>query len=326
MKAPVNLFILGFIVLAFLGPETITDSTYRWVDAADQEYSASYRDSYSYDQAQVSIDYAPAGDTFIGTLSAANLKPNFAYQVKLAAEPGTDTNESIGLAGRWWQEEWNGADWVNGHNLNDKGDGTSPNPNDDVYYANKDIPDSTSPTGLKYRYTGYLVFDYFITDQDGNAELSFEADSSYHVLWKTTQNTWTSLDGPIESATFDADESPAYNDTGGDDYPVRTVDIYGEWERLPVDGVFLDPGEYLGQFILTEESYHGTGGEYAGNWAQAISIEVSFLIESPTAINLQDFRAQTGWDGYVYLTVGVCGLLAAAIALVWRGHQEKGRR
>jgi len=224
MKAPFNFFILGFIVLAFFGSETITDSSYRWVDVADQEYSASYRDSYSYDQAQVSIDYAPTGDTFAGSLSAANLKPNFAYQVKLAAEPGTYTNERIGLAGRWWQEEWNGADWVNGHNLNDKGEGTSPNPNDDVYYANKDIPDPTSPTGLKYRYTGYLVFDYFITDEDGNAELSFEADSSYHVLWKTTQNTWTTLDGPIESATFDADESPAYYDTGGDDYPVNGSD------------------------------------------------------------------------------------------------------
>ncbi len=318
MKIPFYIYFVGFIILAFMGGESITEISYRWVDAANQEYSSSYRDSYAYDQAQVSIDYVPTGSTFAGTISAANLKPNFAYQVKLVTEPGTDANERIGLAGRWWQEEWDGSDWVNGQNLNNKGDGSSPNPNDDVYYANKDTPDTTSPTGLKYRYTGYLVFDYFITDEDGSTELNFEADSSYHVLWKTTQSTRTSSDGPIKSATFDADDSTVYDDTGGDDFPVRTVDIFGEWERLPVDGVFLAPGEYLGQFILTEESFHGTGGTYAGNWAQALSMDVSFEIEFPTAVMLQDFRAHTGWDFFLILPVGVCVLLVAAGALLRR--------
>jgi len=64
-----------------------------------------------------------------------------------------------------------------------------PNPNDNLYFARRDIPDATSPTGLRYKFTGYLVFDYFITDENGDAIVSFETDSSYHVLWKTSQ--WT---------------------------------------------------------------------------------------------------------------------------------------
>ena len=152
MRFPLH--VLGLIFLVFMGVESITESSYRWLDVADQEYSSSYRDSYSYDQAQVSIDYNPNGLTFSGTLSATNLKPNFAYQVKLVAPPGTDANKRIGLAGRWWQEEWDGTAWVNRQNLNDKGDGSSPNPNDEIYFANRDIPHPTSPTGLRFRYTG----------------------------------------------------------------------------------------------------------------------------------------------------------------------------
>jgi hypothetical protein len=49
------------------------------------------------------------------------------------------------------------------------------------------------------------VFDYFITDENGDVSFSFETDSSYHVLWKTTQRTRTASDGPIKTATFDPD-------------------------------------------------------------------------------------------------------------------------
>jgi hypothetical protein len=112
---------------------------YRWLDVANQAYSATYRTSYNYTQATVSVTYNTQGNKLIGTLQAINLKPNFAYQLKLVGTPGNITNknianEKIGLAGRWWQEEWNGTAWTNGQNLNDKGVGTSPNPNDIVYY------------------------------------------------------------------------------------------------------------------------------------------------------------------------------------------------
>ena len=146
--------------------------------------------------------------TFRGTLAAANLKPNFAYQLKLVGVPGTASNE-----------------WTGGSNLNNKGDGSAPNPNDLVYFARRDVSDPTSPTGLHYRYTGYLVLDYFITDASGDAAVAFEADSSYHVLWKTSQRAPTDQDGPVLTTTFDPDPSvPAYDV----DYGKCTVGVFGE--------------------------------------------------------------------------------------------------
>ena len=246
---------------------------YRWLDVANQPYSTTYRTSYNYTQANVSLTYDTQGATLTGTLQAENLKPNFAYQLKLVGTPGTPSNEQIGLSGRWWQEEWNGTAWTNGQNLNDKGDGSSPNPNDLVYYSKWNITDPTSPTGLHYKFTGYLLFDYFITDEQGNATFPFATGSCYHVLWKTTQRSYTANDGPLKTTTFIANaSSPAY-DTN---YPSQTIDIFGEWERLPIGNVPLSPGEYVAQLMLTEESFHGDGGLYAGNWAAAMGAMIHF--------------------------------------------------
>ena len=191
-------------------------------------------------------------------------------------------NERIGLAGRWWREEWDSAleQWTHGTNSFDSD-----------YYEKRYIEDLSSPTSYHYKFTGYLVFDYFITDQDGNATLSFEANSSYHVLWATNDSDIydppgddgpdytghrdrSSNDGPLKQTTFDADESgDAYDDTG-EDFPPRTVAIFGEWERLPVGGIFLQPGDYSAEIVLTEESFHGSGGDYAGNWAAAMGADI----------------------------------------------------
>jgi hypothetical protein len=253
---------------------------YRWLDSADQAYAVSYQTSYDYTQASVHINYYTNAEVLHGTLTATNLKPNFTYQFKVTASPSADmtTIEGIGLSGRWWQEEWAwdyylGYNWANGWNLNNKGDGSSPNPNDNVYYSRRDQVDLASPTGLHYRYTPYRLLDYFITDADGNASLSFQADSSHHVVFKTTQRSRTSSDGPVKTATFDADPASAAYDT---DYAEATVGVFGEWERLPVGGIFFSPGAYHAQFLLTEESFHGSG--LAGGWAAAMGGEVVFTI------------------------------------------------
>jgi hypothetical protein len=107
---------------------TSPSGTYRWLDVADQAYSSSYRSAYNYSQAMVDVAYVKSGNSFEGTLIGVNLKPNFAYQLKLVGIPGTAENERIGFAGRWWQEEWDGSSWVNGQNLNNKGDGSAPEP------------------------------------------------------------------------------------------------------------------------------------------------------------------------------------------------------
>ena len=250
---------------------------YRWKDIANQLYGENYRNSYNYTQANVEVTYYTVESSLHGFLNAVNLKPNFAYQLKFAGTPNTPDNERIGLAGRWWQEEWSGTAWTNGQNLNNKGNGFSPNPNDNNYSARKDISDITSPTGLHYRFSGYLVFDYFITDEAGDATFTFEANSSYHVLWKTTQSTQyprMDLDGPLKSSTFDAGpSSPAYDV----DYPVQTVSLFGEWERIPVGGIYLPSGSYSTKIMLTEESFHGTG-QYDGNWAAAMSANIQYTI------------------------------------------------
>ena len=252
---------------------------YRWLDSADQPYAVSYQTNYNYTQASVYIDYYTNTEVFHGTLTATNLKPNFTYQLKVVGSPSVDlaTREGIGLSGRWWQEEWvwdyyTGYNWANGWNLNNKGDGSSPNPNDDVYYSRRDIEDLSSPTGLHYRYTAYRVLDYFITDANGDVSLDFEADSSYHVVFKTTQAN-PDGHGPVKTSTFDADPvSPAYDI----DYDEKTVSIFGEWERLPIGGVFFRPGTYQADFLLTEESFHGSG--LAGGWAAAMGGEAVFTI------------------------------------------------
>ncbi len=287
---------------------TSPQGNYRWLDIADQVYDPSYQADYEYTQADVQVTFHHDERLLYGILTARNLKPNFAYQCKLAGLPETDpnANENIGLTGRWWQEEWSSAaqTWINGQNLNNKGDGSSPNPNDLAYFSRKDIPDPNSPTGKKYRYSGYLVFDYFITDEWGNTVLSFEADSSYHVLWKTTQRSRSSDDGPVKSHTFDPTiNSPAYNV----DYPPSTVQIFGEWERLPIGGVRLPIGSYRAQFILTEESFHGSG--LAGGWAAAVGAPVTFTILPAI------FHSDLNYDGYVDL------FDFSALAEAWQAGQ-----
>jgi len=253
---------------------TSPSGAYRWMDVANQTYSSDYMNNYNYTQATVTVIYNEVGNTLTGTLAASNLKPNFAYQLKIVGTPGTDDNERIGLAGRWWQEIWNGTAWTDGWNLNSKGDGTSPNPNDITYFERRFIPDSSSPTGYHYRYTGYLVLDYFITDSDGNARINFETGNCYHVLWQTTQRAHTADDGPLKTVTFDPDPAEYAYDF---DYSNSTITIFGEWERLPMGEVHLPAGLYNCQIVLTEESFHGDG-PLEGNWACAMNADVSFTI------------------------------------------------
>ncbi len=72
------------------------------------------------------------------------------------------------------------------------------------------------------------------------------------------------------------------------DYPESTVSVFGEWERLPVGGVTLPLGDYEGQFILTEESFHGSG--LAGGWAAAMGAPAVFhlVAEQVPALQTQD--------------------------------------
>jgi hypothetical protein len=282
--------------MQFIDPGVTAYGGYRWRDVAGNLFSVSYIDNYQYDlpTVEVQLSYYETTSSFSGTLVATNLKPNFAYQMKLVGIPETGSNELIGFTGRWWQEEWNNIDeeWTNGQNLNNKGNGYFPNPNDLDYISRKDIPDPNSPTGKKYRYTGYLPFDFFVTDGEGSAVVQFEQNSSFHVFWNTLQNYYINnydpaQDGPLHTVTFDPDPSQA-GSAYSTDYSEATMSLFGEWERLPMGEIYLPEGDYTCQFILTEESFHSwPGGSYTGNWASVMGTEVEFTIMEDYSLPVQ---------------------------------------
>ncbi|MFT5128810.1 MAG: hypothetical protein ACI8W8_002429 [Rhodothermales bacterium] len=294
---------------------------FRWVDAADQAYASAYRNTYDYSQATVSVDIPERATRFAGIIEATGLKPNFAYQLKLHGDPSRVSNEWIGYAGRWWQESWNGSSWGSGQNLNSKGNGSFPNPNDLVYQSRRDIANASSPTGKQYRFQGYLLVDYFITDENGDATVSFEANS-YHVLWKTTQRGRASGDGPTVTGSFDPDPAQAAYDA---EFAAKSVSIFGEWERLPATDVLLPDGEYGASLILTEESFHGSGGTYAGFWASAMSAWLEFRIGAGP--ELASFSATPTRGGLAQITpdrdVSVQLTASAGASGWWIGESEK---
>jgi len=225
-------------------------TSYRWKDIADHIYAQSYQDTFTYDRPRVTAAFDPYGQTFRGILRGYGLKPNFAYQMKLVGKPtglwgqeaDDQANEYIGYQGRWWREQ------------PDPGNST-----DADYQAHKD--DST------YIFVGYLLFDYFVTDEYGHGETEFELNSSYHVLWNTVLNTRPP--GPNDSPVTGhvvraAGYHPAYDTASAP----GVVGLYAEWEPgrdLPGE-VTLPAWMYRVQFILTEESFHqsGIGGYWAG--------------------------------------------------------------
>jgi hypothetical protein len=86
-------------------------------------------------------------------------------------------------------------------------------------------------------------------------------------------------DWPLVSAAFDPD--PAIHAAYDLDYAPSSASIFGEWERLPTRGVYLAPGNYTVEFMLTEESFHGVDGELSGFWGHACRATAPFTIEAP---------------------------------------------
>lgn len=242
-----------------------TTGQFRWKDIAGNIYATNYQNSYSYTQATVIVTYSTNAAILSGTMVAANLKPNFVYQFKLIGLPEVDSNanENLGYSGRWWKQEWEGTDWSVGRNLNNKGDGSFPNPNDTWHMDHKDDVNTSTPIGKQYRFTGYRPFDYFITDSSGCATLNFAMVDAYHVLFGSWQGSPGVNDGPMKSHSFDPD--PAVQDAYDTNYPASAAGVYGEWERLPKGEIYIAPGDYTLDFLITEESFHESG--IGGGWA-----------------------------------------------------------
>lgn len=145
---------------------------------------------------------------------------------------------------------------------------------------------------------GYLPFGMLVTDQSGNVTTSFVTDSSYHVLFRTSDSTGTTgsygfgtptaNDGPVTTITFNPDPASSWYDT---DYAEAEVGIYGQGEpgKAAPGTLVLPDGDYLCKFVLTEESFHDTSGTFhpgwgiwsgapAGSWASPFKGEISFSV------------------------------------------------
>jgi len=203
---------------------------------------------YGYQGASVVVNHRAVMDNFKGTLQATGLKPGFTYQVKLEGFGSLAStteerlaNEMIGLSGRWW---------YNGNR-------------DDAFYD-----DNKSTVNI----IGYLVFDFFTADENGNANVHIVSDESYHVLWcGPTVNDNTYLD-PVDVA-----QSPFSDYELKCEQPMlcHADDVIPEIERSGFSA--LPEGDYPNvRLVLTEESFH----QSCGTWSTVMDAETSFSIDA----------------------------------------------
>jgi len=205
------------------------DEYQRWRDIASNPYARKKKHpkrGYNYGQASVTLTYRQDNaGTFTGTLVATGLKPNFAYQIKLNGKPTSS-----------WGAD--GDDWAN---------------------------EQLGNFGRWWGDEGYIMFDYFVTDSQGNATVALSLDSSFHVLWKTSQSM---PPGVYSEPTTHLVEAYATSEWYDVDYGTETVQIVAECEHsdLPPDAVQLPDGPYNVRIFLAEESFHEEGAG-SGSWA-----------------------------------------------------------
>ena len=204
---------------------------------------------YEYPNKSVAVNYRPVMDNFKATLHAPGLKPGFTYQVKLegpgslaSTEEQRLANEMIGYSGRWWY------------------DGS--NRGDAYYEANKD----------SVSIIGYLVFDFFTADENGNADVNIVSDGSYHVLW-----CGPTAGSNADLYSVDVSQSPFFGRDLKCEYPKLCYadDVIPEIERPGFSA--LPDGDYPDVWlVLTEESFH----QNCGTWSTVMDARISFSIDA----------------------------------------------
>lgn len=203
-------------------------------------------------------DPLPTSGKLTGTFHATHLKPYATYQVKLVGIPkclapvkGNDlANEYIGYKGRW-------------SCINCSCSGAGCNRTDSDYQNYSPYRGNGSQCLV-----GYLVFDYFTADSQGNITLSditISSNTSYHVLF-------------CGGGTCNSNNNSFlyYPDTAYPQIafcPADKVDGQPQSDRGGCNGLSLDSGTYYLTMSLTEESFHH------GNWATVLQSPIDFTIQ-----------------------------------------------
>ncbi|MFH1510239.1 MAG: hypothetical protein ABIF10_00995 [Candidatus Woesearchaeota archaeon] len=203
-----------------------------------------YKGTLDYSASTVTFTFDDVqATTLSGTITASGMKENFTYQVKIMGKPtclyaaGNDAaNEYLGYKGRWTC-------------ANCAGTALNKNRNDAQYEACKTDPSCTECI------QGYLVSDFFTTDQNGEATKSILFDSSYHVLFCNNGVCGSTSNTYLVNGLCAAE------------------DVEGQIERGSCGTLTLNPGTYDVVLGLTEESFH------QGEWANVLSKDMTFEIE-----------------------------------------------
>jgi hypothetical protein len=240
------------VVLADVSPVT----TERWLDIAGNEYGDPFKTTYDYSAAAVTVSWCSRAPSFVGKLAATDLKPNFAYQVKLCGiRDSLQSFERIGYLGRWWIDVGGGTNFT-----------------DAQYEAYRSDPDRIIES--------YILFEHFVTDGSGAATKRFRLDSSLHVIWSQELNSRSpgAEDSAICPYTF-APDNPAAYETPSSVETTQHLWLEHEWvnPRPAIGEARLPAGDYVARVVLTEESFHQSG--LGGTWATVLSGDVDFEVE-----------------------------------------------
>jgi len=262
----------------------------RWRDIDDNLFAPAFRsgaDAFSYARSLVTLTYdrVPTVPTFTAHITARGLKPNFAYQLKLAGKP-IYGSRGFGATGSFVNVDsrlpWarpilnqrldanrqplaiNADDWTN-QQLGFAGrwwdDTLPPGTNlDDAYYR------------LNYpRHTvyGYIFIGDFITDEFGRANADIAASHSYHITWQDKQNGIE--DAPAGTFVVRAANPPFYGYSRF--VQSRPARLWYEYEAARPHNVRLKPGTYHCRLLVTEEAFHTAGGEGGGVWQTVLASE-----------------------------------------------------
>ena len=274
---------------------TIALQTYNdpWIKAAPRErdiantlYSETF-EPFDYAKSDVRLSYNRQQNQpyFRGHVSARGLKPNFAYQLKLAGKP-IGGNRGAGRRTSHIEASSSAPDATPLVRIVGDANGTPTPVNGDDWssqqlgYAGRWWDNTHAPsTNLNDRYFrsnypyytvyGYIFMGVFVTDASGNAEADVSAAHSYHITWQDGQNNAIK---DVRAGAFNVANAPPFYGYNREVYP-RKVRLWYELEKGRAPNVKLASGTYHCRLLVTEEAFHTAGGEWGGVWQTVLATE-----------------------------------------------------